>query len=145
MADSGVKKITIPKANLPATFGPTSSYIVRYRFVSDDKNRSSHWSPQHKISAEVISSKPYSMSVSSDKMIITLVWESMQNNYNYDIFVSWNDEDWQFLNNSASNSVVVLKPASAVSAKFAVQVPSFPLARYDASTIFVTNTIDLVV
>jgi hypothetical protein len=49
MADSRVKKVVIPKSKLPAYSGENQSYIVRYRIVSEDKNRNSHWSPQYKL------------------------------------------------------------------------------------------------
>jgi hypothetical protein len=47
VADSNIKKIRILKKDLPAHVGNSSllSYKVRYRIVSEDKNRSSHWSP----------------------------------------------------------------------------------------------------
>ena len=43
--DSGIKKITIPKSELPSISGQNFTYNVRYRVVSEDKNRISHWSP----------------------------------------------------------------------------------------------------
>lgn len=46
MADSGIKQIRIKKGDLPNPIGSDSSiyYNLRYRIVSDDKNRTSHWS-----------------------------------------------------------------------------------------------------
>lgn len=46
MVDTGIKKIKINKNLLPAPFGDDSSlyYDLRYRILSDDKNRTSHWS-----------------------------------------------------------------------------------------------------
>lgn len=47
--DSGIKKVTIPAANLPDLPVGVTKYVVRFRFVSDDKNRTSHWSPSQEV------------------------------------------------------------------------------------------------
>lgn len=51
MVDSNIKKITILKKDLPNYIGDNSSlsYQIKYRVVSEDKNRSSHWSPIYKV------------------------------------------------------------------------------------------------
>lgn len=43
MADKGIKNVVVPLSMLPY-IGGDESYYVRYRIVSDDKNKSSHWS-----------------------------------------------------------------------------------------------------
>lgn len=45
MADANIKKVRIPFNNLPPINSETAAYSVKYRILSDDKNRSSHWSP----------------------------------------------------------------------------------------------------
>jgi hypothetical protein len=54
MADIGIKKATVLAANLPKLENPPANtvqemieqgqYLVRYRVVSEDRNRRSHWS-----------------------------------------------------------------------------------------------------
>ena len=44
MADIGIKKATVLAANLPEPLTPPEQYLVRYRIVSEDRNRRSHWS-----------------------------------------------------------------------------------------------------
>lgn len=39
-----VKKVTITKKELPP-LTPNGEYLLRYRIISEDKNRTSHWSP----------------------------------------------------------------------------------------------------
>jgi hypothetical protein len=39
-----VKKVTIEKKDLPP-LTPNGEYLIRYRIISEDKNRTSHWSP----------------------------------------------------------------------------------------------------
>jgi hypothetical protein len=39
-----VKKVTVTKKELPP-LTPNGEYLLRYRIISEDKNRTSHWSP----------------------------------------------------------------------------------------------------
>lgn len=50
MADQGTKKVTVLKNALPPLNSDEEEYIVRYRIISEDRNRISHWSPQFGIS-----------------------------------------------------------------------------------------------
>lgn len=54
MADSGIKKIIIKKQDLPNFIGDNAelAYSLKYRVVSDDKNKTSHWSPIYKLISE---------------------------------------------------------------------------------------------
>lgn len=54
MADENIKKIRIKKNNLPNFIGSNDvlKYDVRYRVVSDDKNKYSHWSPIYTLIAD---------------------------------------------------------------------------------------------
>jgi hypothetical protein len=54
MTDSGIKKAKVLKSDLPNFLGSETSlfYKVRYRVVSEDKNRYSHWSQFHEIVTE---------------------------------------------------------------------------------------------
>lgn len=45
MADAGIKKYRQTPENLPPISSDTEGYSVRYRVISEDRNRVSHWSP----------------------------------------------------------------------------------------------------
>jgi hypothetical protein len=47
--DPGIKKVTVPSQDLPNLGQGQTKYLVRFRFVSDDKNRVSHWSPTQEV------------------------------------------------------------------------------------------------
>ncbi len=51
MVDNNIKKIRILKKDLPNYIGDNSnlSYQIRYRIISEDKNRISHWSPIYQL------------------------------------------------------------------------------------------------
>jgi hypothetical protein len=48
MADSNIKKSIVKP--IPEFSGKTGKYKLRYRIVSEDRNRTSHWSKIHEIS-----------------------------------------------------------------------------------------------
>lgn len=45
MADSNIKKVRIKHSEFPPINRNTEGYSVRYRLISNDRNRVSHWSP----------------------------------------------------------------------------------------------------
>jgi hypothetical protein len=45
MATENIKKVVIPSANIPASTTVPNSVVLRFRIISEDKNRASHWSP----------------------------------------------------------------------------------------------------
>jgi hypothetical protein len=50
MLEMSVKKVTIQKKDLPP-LSPNGEYLIRYRVISEDKNRTSHWSPIYTLDA----------------------------------------------------------------------------------------------
>jgi hypothetical protein len=89
MADSGIKKIRIQSSDIPEPAGSQTdlSYNIRYRVVSEDKNRNSHWSQFYKLYAEttfdevgwdpenpITSSIPNSIVVTKSSHQIELTW-----------------------------------------------------------------------
>jgi hypothetical protein len=75
-ADSGIKKAKIVRADLPAISSETEGYSIRYRIVSEDKNRVSHWSPVYLIKPEytfVIGSVRFS----SGNQIANFTWDAV--------------------------------------------------------------------
>ena len=51
MADAGIKKVVIPNTSLPYVDFDDNDlfYNIRYRVISEDRNRISHWSKVYKI------------------------------------------------------------------------------------------------
>lgn len=88
MADI-VKKVIVE--NVPKVYN--SGYSIRYRIISDDRNRVSHWSPIHTfernqasipVDGEVTFISPRQVSAS---------WEETNTNSIYEIFIKWDFED----------------------------------------------------
>lgn len=143
MADAGIKKVIIAKKNLPSIFGTDQKYIVRYRIVSEDRNRTSHWSAQYKLNAPTVAGINHSISVDATANTIRLVWDEPNNISGYDVYVKWDSEPWTYLTTATNNNYTCLIKDSATAVQFAIQVPTFPKSRFVPSTLFETVSTSL--
>lgn len=75
-ADSGIKKAKIAVGDLPAISSETEGYSIRYRVVSEDKNRVSHWSPVYLIKPEY-TFVPGSIKFSSGSQVANVIWDAV--------------------------------------------------------------------
>ena len=87
MVDQGIKKVIIKKSLLPAIDFNTIGYIFKYRIVSEDKNRTSQWSPISLVLDDSITSVAGAIQVSTS--IISAVWGDELNRPKYDVFVGF--------------------------------------------------------
>lgn len=94
MADQGIKKIIVKKSSLPAIDFNNIGYIFRYRIISEDKNRTSQWSPINIVLDSSI--EPVSGALQISEAITTVVWGDELNRPKYDIFVGFDDETPQY-------------------------------------------------
>jgi hypothetical protein len=93
-----VKKVTIEKKDFPP-LSPDGEYLLRYRIISEDKNRNSHWSPIYKLDAtrvwdeeeeefvSLIQDVDSNIDVTPSGILIT--WGQQNNASLYDIFISF--------------------------------------------------------
>jgi hypothetical protein len=103
----------------------TGVYVVRYRIVSEDRNRASHWSPQYVLSPSGIVENPGTKmllnQVSGDT--ISLVWELPKDYKNrdktelgeFDVYVAWGVStagvgSFEYYSTVSGNSANVLIP-----------------------------------
>ena len=102
MADANIKKTRILKSTLPAIDSDTLKYNTRYRVISEDKNRTSHWSPIYNSDGtDVIAT---SGAVSKNEQIITAVWGDENLHLAYDIFVSFDSNAFYWHGTSSVHS-----------------------------------------
>jgi hypothetical protein len=87
MADAGIKKVIIKKASLPALDHDKVGYVFRYRVVSEDKNRTSQWSPINIVLDDSIIGVSGSLQIGANT--ISAVWGDELNRPNYDVFVGF--------------------------------------------------------
>ena len=118
MADSGIKKAIIKKALLPAIDSNNIGYIFRYRVVSEDKNRTSQWSPVNIVADNSIANVNGALQIS--QTITTVVWGDELLRPKYDIFVGFDNatpiyhgtspiHTYSFLNTGTTNVRVIVQ------------------------------------
>lgn len=120
--DSGIKKVTILSEDLPVINFDVGGYAVRYRIVSEDRNRYSHWSPIHYVDAGYVY-VPGSIKVSSKTSdAISIIWDKVSVKKDdveiskirdYDVWVRWGrggEGDWLYDGKIQSNTVSLLIP-----------------------------------
>lgn len=118
MADSGIKKAIIKKALLPAIDSDNIGYIFRYRVISEDKNRTSQWSPVNVVADDTITGVSGALQIS--QTITTVVWDDELNRPKYDIFVGFDSatpiyhgtspiHTYSFLNTGTTNVRVIIQ------------------------------------
>ena len=87
----GLQKVVVLKENLPALLYESGEYALRYRVISEDKNRFSAWSPIYRINPGEIFSVDGSVFKTGN--FITAVWGDELNRPKYQIFVSFDDPE----------------------------------------------------
>lgn len=109
----------------------TKGYRARYRIVSTDKNRFSHWSATQEIIPPLTFVRPNGIALDGIKSfitntggnnkVITLAWDPV-NVFNdgvyfrkavaYDIWVKWGSEDWIYEQRITQTSLTIPRPSS---------------------------------
>jgi hypothetical protein len=118
-----VKKAIIQKESLPPIDSESAGYVVRYRIISEDKNRTSHWSPTFVTNAVPTETVSGALSITSS--IITAVWDDELNRPQYDVFVKFDSgafayhgtsptHTYSFLNTGTTSVRVKIQIASSV-------------------------------
>jgi hypothetical protein len=102
MADANIKKTRILKSALPPIDYETLKYNTRYRVISEDRNRTSHWSPIYNSDGATIIGTTGALSVTDE--IITAVWGDQNLHPAYDVFVSFNGNPFFWHGTSAVHS-----------------------------------------
>jgi hypothetical protein len=101
MSDSGIKKIQIGQNVLPPINSEIEGYSVRYRVVSDDKNRTSQWSPTITLQPDytyTIGSISFNKNGSIaqqawDPVSILINGNEIRKAHEYDIWIKWDRND----------------------------------------------------
>ncbi len=85
MANQKIKKVTLSPSDLPP-LTDSAEYLFRYRVVSEDKNRFSHWSSIYRLSlADRVIVVPISIDISENNIVVT--WDDGNDRSVYDVFI----------------------------------------------------------
>lgn len=140
MADAGIKKLTIPKNQLPPV-NDDNEYYLRYRIISDDKNRSSHWSPIFSAAASEIQSVSGELIVNGDSS--TAIWGDENNRPKYDVFVKFDGGSYAYHGTTPIHTYSFLNTGTT-NVRVAVQVEGINKQRNTSLTIFESSIVSLV-
>jgi len=152
MSVQQTKKVIIKKELLPELDGDNLQYSLRFRVISDDRNRVSAWSPIYNISVDPEPAENITHSVHHDSNtdLVTVVWtmpatltedpttsESIQAKIKeFDVFVQWDSEPWKYVTTVNNTIYAINVKPGASTIKVAVQKPTFPKLRFSGATLF---------
>jgi hypothetical protein len=102
MPDANIKKLRILKSSLPPVDHDTEKYNLRYRVISEDRNRTSHWSPIFNSDGSNVIGTSGAVSITQE--IITAVWGDENLHPAYDVFVSFDGDPFYWHGTSVVHS-----------------------------------------
>lgn len=141
MVDANIKKLRILKSSIPPIDHDTLNYNLRYRVISDDRNRTSHYSPVYNISGDSVTSVSGALSIT--ETVINAVWGDANLHPQYDIFVGFDGAAPSYHGTSAVHSYSFLNTGSS-SVRVKIQIVSSKKEVKAALNIFDSGTESLV-
>lgn len=168
MADKNIKKVILPQAKLLSANveegSEVAKYLVRYRVISEDKTRTSSWSPKYAVEARTIGNiigatpVPYKVFSNGDRLTLTWTTPKELTSPTFDVYVSWSetglDNSWQQgeiavdaetpatnlpVTTSTQSFSVAVEPGKKY-VKLWVQITTFPKNRSNAALLFETES-----
>lgn len=155
MADANIKKVVIPKSELPAVDAASLTYNLRYRIISEDKNRISHWSKIYAIDADtIVPISTYTLAVDNAHKLITVAWQ--KGDYTaFDIYIRWSGTHtetlypYQYVDSTTQGSYQAVIPADIPDpvnggteptkhVRVLVQTPTYPKEIVTSAKLFET-------
>jgi hypothetical protein len=143
-SDKNIKKIKILNKLLP---DPTAQnkYLVRFRIVSEDRNRTSSYSPIFLLDAsEPKKLNKDKVSYSVNNKIISLAWQDNENRSRYDIFIKFDQQlSYEYHGSTTSTNYTIINQ-TANSFRFAIQVSNISKSKSSQLEIYESSVISLV-
>lgn len=136
-------KVIINKDKLPPISVNDEGYNLRIRLISQDRNRTSFWTPLYTVSvpeSASVNAIVHIINTGSGK-VVNLVWEDPSNK-EFDIYVNWKMtnggtfQGWEYKGSTLSNTWQIIDPG-AHSFMVAIQKVTYPKIysnRYDIFT-----------
>jgi hypothetical protein len=156
MADKNIKKVILPQSKLLSANveegSSVAKYLVRYRVISEDKTRTSAWSPKYAVEARTISSiinnaaVPYTIFSNGDRLTLSWTTPDALVSPTFDIYVSWsvNNSTWSqyaFAGSVTAESFTIAVKSGEKYVKFWTQISTFPKNKSNAAKLFETSSV----
>jgi|LauGreDrversion4_2_1035121.scaffolds.fasta_scaffold244789_4 hypothetical protein len=137
------KRVIIPNSEL-IPVDANNQYLVRFRVLSDDRNRFSEWSPIFSIAGAGVpvlsEARVASFMVGS---VVNIIWEGLPAGSEFDIFVGY-DGDQPSYHGTTSESRYLFINSAEENYRFAIQVSSISKTYDQFLQIFESELIDVV-
>lgn len=140
MADPVIKNVVIPRSELPSV-NSQNQYVVRYRIVTDDRNRYSQWSPMFLVNGNSVSEVDADASVSG--RVISIVWSDPEPRSGYDVFVKFDGGQYAYHGKSSTTSYSLISQGTS-SFQFLIQIEGMNKQVNESIKIYESEVIPLV-
>lgn len=140
MATTGIKNVVVFRQDLPAV-NSNNEYIVRYRIVSDDKNRYSQWSPIFLVQGNDVTQVDAEAVLSG--RVISIVWNDPEPRSAYDVFIRFDSGDYFYHLRTNTNSYSFISNGET-SFQFLIQAESMAKQVNESIKIYESEVIPLV-
>ena len=155
MADKNIKKVILsPDKLLSANVEEGSlvaKYLVRYRIISEDKTRTSAWSPKYAVESRTVQNiigpvtVPYTIFSNGDRLTLSWTTPDTLTSPTFDIYVSWSTDnsvwtDYSFAGTVSADSFTIAVQSGKKYVKFWTQITTFPKNKSNAAKLFETTS-----
>jgi hypothetical protein len=138
-----IKRIVIPNSELIPVDG-NNQYLIRFRVLSDDRNRFSEWSPIFSINGTGVPVLPEARVASfMVGSVVNIIWEGLPAGSSFDIFVA-NDGQAPVYKGTTSDTRYVFINTADQDYRFTIQVSSIAKTYNELLQIFESELIDVV-
>lgn len=140
-----IKKVTVAQSELPAIGKISGQYVVRYRIVSEDRNRASHWSPNYILQTTPLSEIEHRVSKDTPNNAVEVFWTppATLGLSNFDVYLKWGSGSWNYAITISTTSYKVAIQSGATSVQVAVQAPTKNKVRSTSATLFESDPLAL--
>jgi hypothetical protein len=125
MARRSQQKAVVPFQELPPVVrlsDGTYGHFVRYRIVTEDVKKFSHWSPIYSVPIEQPEIVDGKVTVAGD--VIQVTWDDEVNRPSYDVFVKFGSGSFEYHGTSSIHFYSFLKVGSPATVEVIVQIAS---------------------
>jgi hypothetical protein len=140
VATPGIKNVIVLKQDLPAV-NSDNQYTVRYRIVTDDRNRYSEWSPIFLVNGNSVTQLDADASVNG--RVISIVWSDPEPRAGYDVFVKFDNGEYYYHGKSVTTNYSLISQGTT-SFKFLIQIESIEKQINESIQIYESEVIPLV-
>ncbi len=140
MATQGIKNVIVPKQELPSV-NSQNQYIVRYRIITDDRNRYSQWSPMFLVDGNTVTQVDADASISG--RVISIVWNDPEPRAAYDVFVKFDSGSYSYHGKAVTTNYSLISQGTQ-SFQYLIQVESMEKQINNSIKIYESEVIPLV-